>query len=439
MIAADLIRAGEPHPARPWPRYALSSQGWRSMAQALPQQPDLQFQALWADAGQVFALFTLPAPLLVSAPVEAGLYGALSPYRPDAALFERMVADLWGHLAADGLDARPWLDHGCWPVLRPMLPNPVPNAGPPEAPELREAEGEALHRILLGPVRPGIAEPARIGVAARGETVVCLEARLGYAHKGTLALMRGRTLDEAALLVARLSGEGAVAHALAFARAAEAALGLEPPPRALALREVLAGLERVAVHLHDIGAALDAAGHDPAQPERQREAVLQAGVAAFGHRLLMDVVAPGGLARELAADGAAAIGAALQALTPVAWPPAFAHRAHGCGGLSRLHAVRADIAHTIGGLRALLRGLPDGAVRSAVPPGSGEGLGTAQGARGACWHWLRLQDGRVAEAFARDPAWLLWPAMERAAVGVTLADLPLLAASFGLSASGMDL
>ena len=59
-----------------------------------------------------------------------------------------------------------------------------------------------------------------------------LEERLGYTHKGVDALMRGASLDRAAELAGRVSGDSTVAYAVAFARAVEAALGAEAPPRA---------------------------------------------------------------------------------------------------------------------------------------------------------------------------------------------------------------
>ena len=78
----------------------------------------------------------------------------------------------------------------------------------------------------------GIIEPGHFRFTANGETVVRLEERLGYVHKGIEGLMAGADLERAAQLAGRISGDSTVAYALAFARAVEAALGIEPPPRA---------------------------------------------------------------------------------------------------------------------------------------------------------------------------------------------------------------
>ena len=100
----------------------------------------------------------------------------------------------------------------------------------------------------------GIIEPGHFRFTCDGETVVRLEQRLGYVHKGIDLLMSGAPLTRAARLAGRVSGDSTVAYAFAFARAVEAALGIEAPPRAVWLRAVMAELERLANHIGDFGA-----------------------------------------------------------------------------------------------------------------------------------------------------------------------------------------
>ncbi len=116
------------------------------------------------------------------------------------------------------------------------------------------AEGEGLHQIAVGPVHAGIIEPGHFRFTANGETIVRLEERLGYVHKGIESLMAGASLEQAGRLAGRTSGDSTVAYAFAFARAVEAALGIDVPPRAVWLRALMAELERLANHLGDIGA-----------------------------------------------------------------------------------------------------------------------------------------------------------------------------------------
>ena len=124
MSAAGIVRTGAIEPCFPWPRHILTPDGWRNLAAALVDDP-LPLLVSWADTTHVHALFleaAADAALLASVPVEAGTYPALSPVRPGAAWYERMIRDLWGHEAAGGTDQRPWLDHGQWVATRPLSP-----------------------------------------------------------------------------------------------------------------------------------------------------------------------------------------------------------------------------------------------------------------------------------------------------------------------------
>jgi Ni,Fe-hydrogenase III large subunit len=437
MSATALIRAGEVQPMRPWPRYLLGPEAWRAMAQALQGDPEPVFLGLWADTADVHALFMADAPLLASVRVEAGMFDALSPARPGAAPFERMVHDLWGHLAGDGTDPRPLLDHGCWPVLRPLSSRPVPNAAPPEPLEFLDTAGHDLLQVSIGPIGTAL-DPMRLRITARGETVVRLEAGLGYAHRGILALMRGKPLHAAASLAARIDGGCTVAHSVAFARAVEAAANVELPPRAHALRGVLAELERIANHLADLGAG--ASGLMAACCGDLQESVRRASHAAFGHRLMMDCVVPGGVAVDLAPTGATAISAMLDRITTNA--RALRRGLDGMMGQAvdaRLRLRSAEIRDSVALLRQWLAGLPSGSVSIVVPTASGEGLGVADGPRGDVWHWIRLHDGVVATNFVRDPGWLHWPLIETACRGANLSDVPLILRSFSPAVASLEL
>lgn len=468
MTPGEIIRAAAPAPCRPWPRYDLLPDAWRAMAAGLPAEPGLHFLALWADTVQVHALFHAGAPLIASTQVEAGLYAALSPARPGAALFERAVADLWGHQAADAVDTRPWLDHGTWTTLRPLSDRPVPNAGVPEVPEFPDPPGEVLG---FGPLPPVPAGPAHWRLGVEQGRVTRAEARLGYAHRGVLGAMRGKTPQNAARLVARIDGAATVAHASAFARAVEAALDTAIPPRAAALRTAMLLIERIAVGLHDLHAAAAALGLPAPQAAADRERMLEACGAAFGHRLMMDRVLPGGVQGELAPEAAALLDAALASLEPqdLRWPrrigvlstadawrlatgglpgraagvpdPAAPAAPIGQGGdlAARMALRQANLLRDIARAREVLAALPEGQAWVAPAHGSAEGLGVAEGPAGRIWHWVRLAGGVVAACFAADPGWAALPAAECALRGAEPGHLAAIAASFSLRPAGMDL
>jgi hypothetical protein len=186
-----------------------------------------------------------------------------------------------------------------WVLRLPRRPKPLPPY--PFLP----AEGESLHQIPVGPVHAGIIEPGHFRFTANGEAVVRLEERLGYVHKGIESLLNGASLERAARLVGRVSGDSTVAYALAFARAVEAATETEIPARAHWLRALMAELERLANHCGDIGAVCNDAAFALmlAHCAVLREQCLRASAACFGHRLLMDCVIPGGVAVDLPTDG----------------------------------------------------------------------------------------------------------------------------------------
>ncbi len=128
--------------------------------------------------------------------------------------------------------------------------------------------------------------------------------------------MTGASLDKAAKLAGRVSGDSTVAYAIAFARAAEAALGTEPPERAVWLRALMAELERLANHFGDIGAICNDASFSlmHAHCGVLREHVLRASQTCFGHRLMMDRVLPGGVAGDLASAGVESLRALIKAV-----------------------------------------------------------------------------------------------------------------------------
>lgn len=500
MTASSIIAAAATEPCHPWPRHLLTTEEWGAMAVALDAEPSLELLALWADQTQVHALFRdAPANRVLPASVATvgRSYAALSPHRRAAMWFERMIRDLWGHAANGARDVRPWLDHGRWNQESPLATRPVPLVVTPAAAEFLPAELEDHHQIPFGPVYGGIGEPAHFRFFAYGEAVLRLEARLGYAHKGTLGLMRGKSPRAAARFAARLSGAATVAHSIAFARAAEAVTSSDAPPRALALRAVMAELERIANHFADVMMIAEAAGFAPlaAAAARQREVLLNAADAAFGHRLMMDCVIPGGLAADIDADGpdairralatlddaiadlvrlidasssladrlatgsvSAAVGTECAAGGPVGRAAGRAFDARKTPGYApydtvlfevptlsagdadaRLRIRFAEARESVHLVRSLLAALPDGPVAVPLPMATGEGIGWAEAPGGDVWHWLRLEGGLIAAAFARDPAWLQLPLLEAAASGSLAADFPLCAASFGCSVSGMDL
>lgn len=498
----DFLRTGMTRPRRPWPRFALDRAGWQRLVLHLTVA-EWDLLALWGDTAAIHAALYEPATQAIavaSLDCPDRRFPSLSGVRPAAIRFERAARDLFG-LEPEGLsDARPWLDHGQWGRVAP-LGGDTPSAGRPATQyDFLAAEGEGLHQIPVGPVHAGIIEPGHFRFHANGETVIRLEERLGYAHKGHEGLMAGKPPAAAARIAARLSGDSTVAVSLAFARAVEAASGTAPPPRAVWLRALMAELERIANHLGDIGAICNDASFAflHARFGALREQVLRAAAAGFGHRLMMDCIVPGGIGCDLATAGERAIESLCRDLRPrvaelmavyderpslldrtvstgiadAALVRRFAAgghvgRASGRGFDARRHPgyapydqlsfeipvldsgdvharllIRArEIAQSLGLIEQILARLPAGSVTTPLAAGGpGEGLALAEGFRGEYLAWVALDArGDIRRCHLRDPSWLQWPVLEAAIEGNIVADFPLCNKSFNCSYSGHDL
>src|SRR6185437_11078862 len=297
---------------RPWPRAEVGEEGWLKAIELLASDEVTLF-GFWGEASAVHLalLGTSGEVAVVSLECANGKFPSVAARHAPALRLERAIRDLFGLEASSAPDTRPWLDHGVWGRTAPLGRFAAPRDGG-DYPFL-PSEGEGLHQVAVGPVHAGTIEPGHFRITANGEHIVRLEQRFGYTHKGIESLMAGATLDAAARLAGRTSGDSTVAYSFSFARAAEAALQIDVAPRATLLRALMAELERLANHLGDIGGICNDASFAlmHAQTSILRERVLRAADAAFGHRLMMDSVVPGGIARDFTGAGEAELRALL--------------------------------------------------------------------------------------------------------------------------------
>ncbi len=496
---SELVADGKQIASRPWPRAVVSKDAW-SYAAAQLASGAWSLVALWAEPAQVhLALLDPDVPTIgiLSLEVPDGRFPSVGLHHAPALRPERAIRDLYG-LAADGSpDERAWLDHGKWPARPPLGTEKSNMAVAPY--RFLPVEGESLHQIPVGPVHAGIIEPGHFRFTANGETVVRLEQRLGYVHKGIEGLLAGAPLARAAQLAGRASGDSTVAYAIAFSEAVEAALGIAAPPRALWLRALMLELERLTNHFGDIGAVCNDAAFSMmhAHCGVLRERTLRAADAAFGHRLMMDRAVPGGVAVDLDASGRNQIvklvvearrrfpalvrlyedTASLQdrtvgtgftdpALVTQFAAGGFVGRASGRKFDARRAFAKApydrltfdvpvsqqgdvdarvqirmcEVEQSLAMIDTLLSTLPQGAVRTECPSRAGEGMSLVEGFRGDIFVWVRMNaDGSVMRAHLRDPSWFQWPLLEAAIEGNIVADFPLCNKSFNCSYAGHDL
>src|SRR5215813_2719327 len=239
-------------------------------------------------------------------------YPDLSSIFPAANRMQRAAFDLIG-LQCDADDERPWLWQAAWPIdafplRRDFQASPKWQPGEEDYPFVR-VSGDGVHEIPVGPVHAGIIEPGHFRFQVVGEKVLRLEERLGFVHKAIEKRFETIGAADGHRLAGRVSGDSTVAYAWAYVQALEAITGVEAPPRALWLRALALERERIANHLGDLGYLGNDAGFafGLAQFSRLKEDVLRLNARAFGHRLLMDTVVPGGVARDLAVDAAVAM------------------------------------------------------------------------------------------------------------------------------------
>jgi Ni,Fe-hydrogenase III large subunit len=477
-----------------------TAETWRAAARRLAEG-EATLVSLWGDESRMRLSLREAdgAVAVLDFACDDGAFPSVAAIHAPAGRLERAACDLFGFTAIDAPDPRRWLDHGRWPVRHP-LGRPVAHDGAADAYAFLGAEGAGLHQIPVGPVHAGIIEPGHFRFHAGGEAVVRLEERLGYVHKGIDSLTRGASIERAAILAARVSGDSTVAYSVAFARAIEAALGIEAPARAHGLRGLMAELERLANHFGDIGAICNDAAFSlmHAHCGVLRERTLRAAQAAFGHRLMMDAVAPGGVAVDLSADGIEAIRAlvgeirstfpklvtlydntaSLQDRTVATgvvsadlvkrfgaggvvgrasgrdfdarrdhpYPPygdlSFKVPTRPEGDVNARIWVRIDEAfESLDLIETILARLPGGPVRAALPSSgaSCEGFALIEAFRGDVFVHVRLADNAVARCHLRDASWFQWPLLEAAIEGNIVADFPLCNKSFNCSYSGCDL
>jgi Ni,Fe-hydrogenase III large subunit len=348
--------------------------------------------------------------------------------------------------------------------------------------------------LSTGPIDGPVGEAAHLRLTLDGPVIHRAESLLGFTHKGTLSLMRGKSPRNAARFAARLSADSTVAHSIAFAEAAEVALDIPAPPRALRLRVVMLETERIAVHLDTLAEIARLAGARPVSAScgALRETLLRACQFAFGHRLMMDCVVPGGVAADIAAGGGEALvralgdvdaglpairrqhdgtalasrlcglgrigGSAMAAAGGVAgraagrafdsrlaFMPAYRHLAptpvtETAADSAARQAVRInEIEDSLRLLGSALDALPAGPVAVTLPQTSGEGIACAESSRGDVWHWLQIDHGQIAACFPRDPGWVLWPLAEAMLAGAMAEDADIIRTSLALPASAMDL
>ncbi len=435
---------------------------------------------------------------IFSEPVSGSIPSATA-ITPAAAWYERELQDQYGIRCENHPDPRPLMLHENWPQdVHPLggTPNEIPWAN--REYRFLRVQGEGVCEVPVGPIHAGIIEPGHFRFSVVGDTVLHLELRHFYTHKGTEKLFEGTPATNGVMIAESVSGDNCFSHAVAYCQAVEAAYGISVPPRAQAIRLVGMELERILAHIADVGALCgDVAFTVPAAYNaRIKESLLQASTQCVGTRCWRGIAVPGGVARDLSAADAQKLARVVtessrdfaEVAEMILNTPSVLNRFESTGILStetarrmavvgpvaRASGLKFDVRkdHPTGRYRHLtveiphhkqgdvlararirideaaiaaalaidtLKDIPAGSIRTALPAvANGEGMSAVESPRGELLYWVRVRNGNIERCHIKSPSFQNWPALPLAMPGNIIADFPLINKSFNLSYSGCD-
>lgn len=164
----------------------------------------------------------------------------------------------------------------------------------------RAFTGETM-LLNMGPQHPSTHGVLRLLLELDGEMIVNAIPEIGYLHTGIEKNMEAKTYLKAEVMTDRLDYLDTVGNNLAYCLAVEKLVELDVPPRAQALRVILAELQRIASHLVWIGTfGLDTGAMSMfLYAFREREQILDILELCSGQRMMTTFIRPGGLWRDV--------------------------------------------------------------------------------------------------------------------------------------------
>ena len=422
---------------------------------------------------------------------------SISDLIPPAALFERELHEMLGvTITGAALSDRLFLPDD-WPEnVYPMradfkLEQAAPVAGKhaDEAPEQGVVGGNTFV-VPIGPQHPALKEPGHFEFTVDGEIVTAARMRLGYAHRGIEKAAESRNWYQNLYLFERVCGICSHTHAMAYCLGVEKLAQVEAPPRAQAIRELVAGLERVHSHLLWLGVAAHEAGFDTLfmYSWRDRETVMNLLEQVTGNRVNYSANLLGGVKCDITLEQANAIKEGLNYLETrirhylevVTTDAMFLNRTRNIGTITKEEAERfgllgptarasglvrdvrveavygsyknfpvSAVTETNGDLearcvvrlkellvscfamRTILDNLPEGPLTARMPRKipAGEAVARIEAPRGELFYFVKSNGGETpARVHVRTPSLCNWVSVLEKAVGRQLADVPMLLA-----------
>jgi len=155
--------------------------------------------------------------------------------------------------------------------------------------------------VPIGPQHPALKEPGHFEFTVDGETVTSANVRLGYVHRGIEKATEDRNWTQNLYLLERICGICSHTHALCYSLGVEQLAEVTAPPRAQAIRSLVAELERVHSHLLWLGVAAHEGGFDTLfmYSWRDRETIMDVLEGLTGNRVNYSANVLGGVKFDL--------------------------------------------------------------------------------------------------------------------------------------------
>jgi membrane-bound hydrogenase subunit alpha len=344
--------------------------------------------------------------------------------------------------------------------------------------------------VPIGPYHPLQEEPEFFTLTVEGETVVDIDVRVGYNHRGIEKLSELKTFDQSTFVIERICGICSTSHPFAYTRAVEDIIPVEVPARAKYIRTIIAEGERIHSHLLWLGLAGHFLGYNTVYmwAWKLREEILDVMEILSGNRNNYAMFKPGGVRRDIKPEDIPGVIKKIDSLVPtlimlkkaVTDDPVLHARTKGIGILTKEESINycalgptsrasgvardvrkdspygaydevpwemivtkngdvfdkvvvriLEILEAIKIMRYCLQNLPKGEIDlniKNIPPG--EGIGHIEAPRGETFHYVK-SDGtnRPARHKVRAPTFMNLPTYKATVVGETISDATIILAA----------
>jgi len=155
--------------------------------------------------------------------------------------------------------------------------------------------------LNMGPQHPATHGVLRVLLELDGEILVNVIPDIGFLHTGVEKEIESKTYQKSEVLTDRLDYMNPIGNNLVYCLAVEKLVDLDVPPRAQAIRVILAELTRLSSHLLWLGATgLDLGAISPfLYTMREREVLLDIFELVSGARMMTTYIRPGGVWRDV--------------------------------------------------------------------------------------------------------------------------------------------